>query len=62
MRWCAWTLEGEMTSEEHRLLVDLLRRSERRGTHLEIGTGAGGTPVHHAQRFRQRKSPSLCRG
>ncbi len=40
---CITSLEGEMTSEEHRLLVDLLQSGKRRGMHLEIGTGAGGT-------------------
>ncbi len=57
MRRCATTLEGEMTSEEHRLLVELLGSGERRGTHLEIGTGAGGTLCVMLNAFAQDNRP-----
>ena len=46
-----------MTSEEHRLLVELLRGGERRGTHLEIGTGAGGTLCVMLNAFAQENRP-----
>jgi len=40
---CASTLEAEMTAAEHELLLKTLRELGRAGTHLEIGTAAGGT-------------------
>jgi predicted O-methyltransferase YrrM len=43
MRQCATTMEAEMTEEEHALLLGLLRTECFRGTHLEVGTAAGGT-------------------
>ena len=46
-----------MTSEEHQLLVNVLRTSSRTGTHLEIGTGAGGTLCVMLKAFTQEKPP-----
>ncbi len=43
MRASATTLEAEMTPEEAQALDQLLQSSNLRGTHLEIGTAAGGT-------------------
>lgn len=43
MRRCATTLEAEMTSAEHELLLKTLREQGSAGLHLEIGTAAGGT-------------------
>jgi predicted O-methyltransferase YrrM len=57
MRRCATTLEGEMTTEEHRFLVELLSSGKRRGTHLEIGTGAGGTLCVMLNAFAQENRP-----
>lgn len=57
MRRCAATLEGEMTPEEHRLLVELLSGCGRRGTHLEIGTAAGGTLCVMLNAFAQESRP-----
>lgn len=43
MRASATTLEAEMTPEEAEALDRLLLTAKLRGTHLEIGTAAGGT-------------------
>lgn len=43
MRASATTLEAEMTPEETQALDTLLQSSNLTGTHLEIGTAAGGT-------------------
>ncbi len=43
MRASATTLEAEMTPEETQALDTLLQFSSLTGTHLEIGTAAGGT-------------------
>jgi predicted O-methyltransferase YrrM len=43
MRASATTLEAEMTPEEAQALDQLLLTSNLHGTHLEIGTAAGGT-------------------
>lgn len=43
MRASATTLEAEMTPEETQALDTLLQSSSLTGTHLEIGTAAGGT-------------------
>lgn len=43
MRPCAETGQSEMTHCELALLVDVMRSSDLRGAHLEVGTAAGGT-------------------
>lgn len=48
-----------MTPEEHQLLVDQLRRSAARGTHLEIGTGAGGTLCIMLSVFTEEERPQF---
>ncbi|MCA8983690.1 MAG: class I SAM-dependent methyltransferase [Planctomycetaceae bacterium] len=42
-RDCSDTLEPEMTPAEQAFLRDLIRRENFSGTHLEIGTAAGGS-------------------
>ncbi|MFH1023971.1 MAG: class I SAM-dependent methyltransferase [Planctomycetota bacterium] len=43
MRPCATTRESELSPAELDCLVGILRAGRLRGTHLEIGTAAGGT-------------------
>jgi predicted O-methyltransferase YrrM len=57
MKQCAITLEPEMTAEEHRLLIEVLRSDHGTGLHLEIGTAAGGTLVRMLQAFTPHNRP-----
>jgi hypothetical protein len=57
MRDCAATLQPEMTSEEHALLLSVLNHPVRSGQHLEIGTAAGGTLCAMLQAFRATERP-----
>lgn len=60
MRRCATTLEAEMSTEEHQLLVDVLRSDHGSGTHLEIGTAAGGTLCEMLAAFEARPRPPFA--
>ena len=57
MRECAVTLQPEMSSEEHTLLLSVLRTPVRGGQHLEIGTAAGGTLCAMLQAFPATERP-----
>jgi predicted O-methyltransferase YrrM len=48
-----------MSSDEHRLLVNILRGSKSKGKHLEIGTGAGGTLCVMLKAFPKDNLPSF---
>lgn len=60
MRRCATTLEAEMSTEEHQLLVDVLRSDHGTGTHLEIGTAAGGTLCEMLAAFDVKQRPRFA--
>lgn len=57
MRECATTLQPEMSTEEHALLMSVLRQPVRQGQHLEIGTAAGGTLCAMLQTFGATERP-----
>lgn len=57
---CATTLEAEMTAAEHALLIQTLRESGRQGTHLEIGTAAGGTLCAMLGAFPEGQRPPFA--
>lgn len=57
MRECARSLQAEMSPAEHELLLSVLRRSGRRGLHLEVGTAAGGTLCTMLQSFPATERP-----
>lgn len=56
MRKCASTLESEMSTNETDSLIEALARSEFTGTHLEIGTAAGGTLCKIVKHYLMRSS------
>lgn len=60
MRRCATTLGAEMTPEEHRLLLETLRSDHGAGTHLEIGTAAGGTLCTMLKAFTATSRPRFA--
>ena len=59
MRECATTLEAELTDDEMKQLVESVRSSRFTGSHLEIGTAAGGTLCRLLEIYKGRESPSF---
>lgn len=56
-RPCAETLEAEMTLPEQEFLQTLIRQEHFSGTHLEIGTAAGGTLCRMMNCFTDETRP-----
>jgi predicted O-methyltransferase YrrM len=59
MRQCATTLESELTVEERKLLLGLLKRENFCGPHLEVGTAAGGTLCQMMLCFNDDQRPQF---
>lgn len=59
MRRCSETLEAEMTPAEQELLQNIIRKENFAGTHLEIGTAAGGTLCKMMNCFDDQTRPKF---
>jgi predicted O-methyltransferase YrrM len=59
MRTCAETLASEMTANEQQSLRDALTQHRLTGTHLEIGTAAGGTLCNILTHYRDSLNAPL---
>jgi hypothetical protein len=59
MRICAKTLASEMTAKEQQSLRDALTQHSLSGTHLEIGTAAGGTLSEILTHYRDNLNAPL---
>jgi predicted O-methyltransferase YrrM len=59
MRESARSMESEMDSDEVAFLKDLLAENNLKGTHVEIGTAAGGTLCAMMRSFGTRKCPKF---
>ena len=60
MRTCATTWEAEMSPAEQQFLRDLLTRERLAGTHLEIGTAAGGILCHLMRCYDDSARPKFA--
>ncbi|HBN74302.1 MAG TPA: hypothetical protein DD473_00460 [Planctomycetaceae bacterium] len=59
MRACSETLEAEMTIAEQEFLQGLIREENFSGSHLEIGTAAGGTLCRMMSCFNDDSRPKF---
>ncbi len=59
MRQCSKTLEAEMTPAEQNFLQKIICEKNFSGSHLEIGTAAGGTLCKMMKCFREQTRPKF---